>query len=61
METVKWVTLNASNPWILGIEVYRVSKKPARTFKGEWRKVIYTKRGLRVQMRKEALFIGWDR
>ena len=43
------------------MEVYRVSKKPARTSKGEWRKVIYTKRDLRVQIKEEALFMGWDR
>ena len=64
MKTAKWFILDTSDPQILEIEVHGVGKKLARISKGEWRKVIYTKIGQRVQMRKSAgcmlEWIEWD-
>jgi len=43
------------------MEIYEVGKSLVRIFEMEWRWLIHTRRGLRVQIRKEALFIGWDK
>ena len=55
METTKQFILDTSDPQILEIEVHGVDKKLARTSKGKQRKVIYTRRGQKVQMRKSAV------
>jgi len=60
MKTAKQVILDTGNPQMSGIKVYRVGKKLVRTSKKEWREVIYTRRGQRVQIREKVLFIGWN-
>ena len=44
METAKWITLDISDPQILGVKVYRIGKGSVRTFKIEIERLIYIKR-----------------
>ena len=43
-----------------GMEIYKVGKSLVRTSKREWKDMIYTKRGQKVQMKEEMLFMSWD-
>jgi len=43
---------------MLEIEIYEVSKGPARISEGEWRDMICTRRGQGVQMRERVLYVG---
>jgi len=59
MKTAKWFTLVSNDSWIPGIEIHRVGKSSVRT--SEMETIDPHQKGQEVQMRREALSVGWGR